>query len=88
MPKITPLEKLDKDIRILDKNIQNSNSFWKNFLRGLASGTGTAIGAGVVAAIIITLVLQFIKTAEGVPFFNSLFTSIGLERLIEGHKQK
>lgn len=88
MPKKTALEKLDKDIRILDKNIQNSNSFWKNFLRGLVSGTGTAIGASIVAAIIITLLVQFVQTAEGYPALKSFFQTIGLEKLLDGQKNK
>lgn len=81
MAKKTALEKLDKDIIKLDKNIQNSNSIWRNFLRGLVSGTGTAIGATIVAAILITILVQFVKTAEGVPVLKSFFQTIGLDRL-------
>ena len=87
MPKKTPLEKLDADIRVLDKDIKNSNSLWRSFIRGLASGTGTAIGASVVAAIIVTLLFQFLRTAEGFPLLNNLFSAIGLENIINSHHQ-
>jgi hypothetical protein len=87
MAKKTPLEKLDKDIIKLDKNIQNSNSFWKVFLRGLVSGTGTAIGASIVAAIIIGIFVQFVRTAEGLPGLKNFFNTIGLERLIQGNNK-
>jgi len=59
--------KLSKNIQELTKQIESSNSSWKNFGRGVIFGIGSAIGASIIAAIIIGTVAKIIHSVQGIP---------------------
>jgi len=53
---IYPMEKeqaFEKEIAEIRKQLQKSNSFGGNFLRGILWGLGSAVGASTIAAIVI-----------------------------------
>jgi|GEM_PF-2685264 hypothetical protein len=58
---------LSKNIQELTKQIESSNSPWKNFGRGVIFGIGSAIGASIIAAIIIGTVAKIIHSMPYIP---------------------
>jgi len=59
--------KLSKNIEELTKQIESSNSSWRNFSRGVLFGIGSAIGASIIAAIIIGTVAKIIHSVSYIP---------------------
>ena len=53
-------QELNKNIVELTATVKRINSFRMVFFRGVVGGVGTFIGATVVAAIVITLVIQIL----------------------------
>ena len=57
----TDLKKNTKELQSLRESIARGNRLGGVFLRGLVGGIGTAIGATVIAAIVITVLLQVLQ---------------------------
>ena len=79
----TELKELDESIDELHDTIEKTNSLRYNFFRGMVSGTGTAIGASIIAAILIGLLVWSVRAAEGVPFFKKLIDASGINTLLQ-----
>jgi hypothetical protein len=62
---VSEVESLTKQVKGLNKNLS-----WKSFIRGIASGLGTAIGAGLV----VTLIVVILKQLTNLPVLGQLFT--------------
>jgi hypothetical protein len=75
-------EKLNKNIKDLTAKIERSNSFWFVLLRGLAMGAGTAIGASIIAALLIGILSKTIKTVGDVPILNKIIPGDKIEAII------
>jgi hypothetical protein len=76
------LEMLNKNMEVLNKSISRSNSFGRNILLSLLKGVGTALGAGIVAAVVIAILARSIKTLADVPIIGSLVESSQVEQYI------
>jgi Domain of unknown function (DUF5665) len=59
-----PNQELNTNIVELSATIKKVNSLKFIFLRGIANGVGTFIGATIVAAIVITLLVQVLNTLD------------------------
>lgn len=53
-----------QDIAAIRKQLEKSNSFWGNFLRGIFWGLGSAIGASTVAAIVLAIATRLFHSAQ------------------------
>lgn len=58
---------LSENITELTKQIKSSNSPWRNLGRGVLFGIGSAIGASIIAAIIIGTLVRIIHSVPYVP---------------------
>lgn len=58
-------KQLSESVRGLTEQIRNSNSLWRNFLRGVLFGLGSAIGASVIAAVIIGSIIKITRFFPG-----------------------
>jgi len=72
-------ETLSENIDKLSGKVDKLNSFWRSFVRGLFFGLGSAIGAGVIAAILIGALNWFIHSVHGVPVLQNI-ESIKLQK--------
>lgn len=73
------LEALAEEFRKLRRAVESSNSFKKTMLRSLLSGAATAIGASIVATLLVLGLIRFVKSVG----LSSWFASSGLEMLLE-----
>lgn len=69
-------DELAVNIKELDKDIVKANSFYRVFLRGVLWGVGTALGATIVAAIVITLLSKIINSMNYIPVLRDLVQKI------------
>ena len=58
---------LTKEIEKLTDRVEKSNSFSRTIMKGLIYGAATAIGATIIAAIIITILSKTINTVTDIP---------------------
>ncbi|MFC1612706.1 DUF5665 domain-containing protein [Patescibacteria group bacterium] len=82
MEKNQDIKNLNKNIKELNKSFGKANSFKLSFFRGLMVGVGTAIGATIIAAMVVTILLKTIKTAKNIPFFGELIETTKIEKFI------
>lgn len=61
MPKEDTQESVTNQLVKLNKNLQLSNNYKQIFLRGIVSGLGTAVGATLMAAVLITTFLKLVQ---------------------------
>lgn len=59
--------KLAESIEGLKKEVSFLNSLRRSFFRGMIFGLGSAIGAGIIAALLIGIVNQALKTFGSIP---------------------
>lgn len=57
----TQQDKLTQEIEQLTRTLQKSNSFWRAFLLGIVRGLGVAIGATIIAALAIAILVKVFK---------------------------
>lgn len=62
MDQLPPQDQLSKEMAQLTRAVRHSNSFWRAVLVGIGRGLGVAIGATLVAAIVITLLWRVART--------------------------
>lgn len=60
----TPNQKLNENIVELSATVKRINSIKFIFLRGVVNGVGTFIGATVVAAVAVTLLIQILGVLD------------------------
>jgi tetrahydromethanopterin S-methyltransferase subunit G len=54
------IEELSQSLDELTEKIEETNSMKRTFLRGLVMGVGTFIGATILAALVITIILKIL----------------------------
>lgn len=67
------MKNLAHRIHELDKKIEKQNSFKWNVLMSMVKGAGTAIGATIVAALLIAILNWTIQSANDVPILKNIF---------------
>ncbi len=74
---------MEKNIEELNQNIENltlalkrSNSFYDVFARGVLWGLGSAVGATVIAVIVISILSNIIQTVNDVPILNNIMNNL------------
>ena len=65
-----PQNDLERNIEQLTRAVEKQNSYVQRFLLGIVGGIGTAIGATVIAGLVLVWLVQFLQT-------------VGLEGLIQ-----
>ena len=75
-------EVLIAQIEQLTKEIKTSNSARRMLYMSVIWGVGTAIGATVVAGIVILILSRVITTIEDVPILNNIIQSFELNDLL------
>ena len=73
---INKTDELTDNIKELDEDIVKGNSFHRVFLRGVFWGVGTAIGATIVAAIIISLWSEIIHSVRDIPILKDFVQNL------------
>ncbi len=63
---------LSASVDQLSDKVKKLSSFGRSFLQGIFFGLGSAIGAGIVAAILFGALNWFIHSTSGVPLFKNL----------------
>ena len=63
---------LSESIEKLSDKVNKLNSFGRSFLQGIFFGLGSAIGAGIIAAILISGLNWFIHSTSGVPLLKNM----------------
>lgn len=63
---------LSESVDQLSGKITRLNSFGRSFLQGIFFGLGSAIGAGIIAAILLGAFNWFIHSVNGVPVLRNM----------------
>lgn len=69
-------DELAVNIKELDKDIVRANSFHQVFVRGILWGVGTALGATIVAAIVIVILSKIINSINYIPILRDIMQKI------------
>lgn len=77
-------EKLTEEVRRLRRALEKSNSFRRSMAMSLFTGATAAIGATVIASIVLVGTLKFIKSSG----LDSVFSVFGVEKTIESSIQQ
>lgn len=81
------LRALKKSVNALAKELRHQNSKKYQFGIGIIIGLGRALGATVVFALLIAALVQFVRTAENIPFLNTLTEKSGLHDFVEQNSE-
>lgn len=63
------VRKLIRSIRELTLENRKTNSLRNNFFKGVMFGVGSAIGASVIAAIVIGFIAKFFQSVKNINFY-------------------
>jgi len=63
---------LTKEIEKITDRVEKSNSFSRTIMKGLIYGAATAIGATIIAAIVITILSKTINTVTDIPIVGNI----------------
>ncbi len=77
---------LDTQLEKFNKNLIRFNSYKMVFLRGIISGVGGAIGATIIAAILISLLTRTIQRMD-IPFLNNLLETSHIGQMFDATEQ-
>lgn len=69
------------------KQLEKANSFKLLFIRGIIMGVGTAIGATIIAGIVIAMLVKFLNVAESFPILNDLLKQSNIQEMIESSRK-
>ena len=64
------------------KRLDNLTSFKQTFFRGVVAGLGSALGATIILALVIGILLRIIQTAEKIPFLGEVVEKIDFEKVV------
>jgi len=70
-------------LKRIDKSLSRLTSFKWNFLLGLIKGFATVLGATIVTTIVFAILAQILLTANGLPGFDQLIETSGIDTVIE-----
>lgn len=76
-------EQLNESIKILNENIEKRNSFGQVFLRGIVSGVGTAIGATIIAGVLLSILANTINSVDDVPILKDIIEQTNFKQVVE-----
>ncbi|MCA9346215.1 hypothetical protein KC960_01870 [Candidatus Saccharibacteria bacterium] len=76
-------EKTLKELRRLNRQLADRNSKKQTFIRGIYRGVGAAIGATVIAAIVLSALSFSIEKLENVPVLDTLIEKFNLNEGLE-----
>lgn len=62
------------ELRILNNNLRKQLSFKRNFLMSMLNGVGYAIGATLIAGVVIAILSASIRSIQDVPVLKNLLT--------------
>lgn len=71
-------DKTLKELRLMNKQLAERNSKKQTFIRGIYRGVGAAIGATVIAAIVLSALSFSIEKLEEVPVLDTLIETFNL----------
>jgi len=70
------IEELNQNIKKLIVVVKKANSFYYVILRGILWGLGSAIGATVIAVIVVAILSSAIQSINDVPILNNVMNSL------------
>lgn len=70
------IKELNSKLTELNKLTRAQVSMSKVFIRGLVTGAGTAIGATIIAGILLAALGTVLRSSQSVPLFDSLIKEI------------
>ncbi len=73
------LQAVEKTNRLLAKQ----NSFKRNFALSIVQGMGSALGATLVAGIVIAIIYQLLVSLNALPFFQDLLPSSAADQFLQ-----
>ena len=74
---------LKSELEKLTKELKLQNSAKRRFFLGIVSGVGSALGATIVASLVIILLSQVIKTVDDLPILNSFMMTSSVDTVIQ-----
>ncbi|MBI4135142.1 hypothetical protein HY477_00175 [Candidatus Uhrbacteria bacterium] len=74
---------LNEQMLRLTRAIEKANSFWRAFLLGVVRGLGVAIGATIIAAAVVALLVRGLKTLHLDQLFGSAGTQLPVFNLLQ-----
>lgn len=77
------LEDLDHSIEDLDTTLEVTNSWWAVFFRGVLFGLGSLIGATIIAAIVVIMLVRTFPSITTIPAFNAFIESTNIADVVE-----
>lgn len=77
---------LNSNISKLTAVINKQISFKRSFFLALVQGVGTAIGATLVAGIVVALIYQFILSVDNIPLIQKLIPPSYIENIVKSAK--
>ena len=80
------IDELNENLEELTKEIDESNSNQKSFIKGLFLGVGSTLGATIIAAMIIAALVWLLNIFQDVPFVNDIIDWLNIKQYIEGVK--
>lgn len=76
------LSHIARQLGQLDTKLQKQLSFKRNFLLSVVSGVGYAIGATIIAGIVIAILSWSISSIQDVPILNKIFTASDIQQTL------
>jgi len=62
-------------LKEIQRQLEKINSPWRRFTMGILQGLGTAIGATLVAGILIIILNQVVRSVNDIPILNKIIPS-------------
>ena len=79
---------ISKELTELTAQLQLQNSPTRRFFLGIITGVGTALGATIVASLIILILARVVSTIDEIPFLDKIIDSNKIDQLIETRTKK
>ncbi|MFH1895954.1 MAG: DUF5665 domain-containing protein [bacterium] len=76
------LAEFNKNIKALNESVARSNSLRRNIFLSLLKGVATALGATIVAAVVIAVLARGVRTLSDIPVLGPLIESTQVEQYI------
>ncbi len=76
------IEELNENLEHLNQEIEETNSKKNSFIKGIFMGVGTTLGATIIAALILTILVWIFKTFENVPLIGDILQWLNIEQYI------
>lgn len=76
-------KQLSTEIAHLTQQVRLHNSFVRRFLMGIVAGVGTAVGATIVASVLVYSLSRIIKTVDDIPILGNIIQSERINQIIQ-----